>query len=133
MRKQIAVAAMISLMTASTTVAQGLPATQPEPETKMRSPALALSGLLMAVTGLVMVAPRGEEYNIVGTSYCVTNEGRNVDYGSCERGPTTKQIGFFLLVAGVPMTWIGMQDVQVKPMIGPGVKGVNATIRWGGK
>ena len=105
-------------------------------ETKPAHPVMGMIGVVMAVTGIVMMAPRGEEYHILGESYCVSFDYRTVDSGGCSRGPTTRQVGLILFGVGVPLTYFGLwkqKTVLVNPQISKSGVGAAITVKWGGK
>ena len=89
---------------------------------------LVIAGLITTFAGVAMVLPPGETYSILGDAFCVGDY--SIDYGACHSAAPL--IGLAALGGGITMMAVGMHGVHVSPMIGHGVKGVSAKIKWGG-
>jgi hypothetical protein len=103
------------------------------------SPKLALAGLFLTAVGVAFMLPQGEEYHILGDTYCVSgyyNGGyHDVDYGGCSNPSAMVKVGAITAIAGSVMMVIGLQSktVTVSPQVTPTSKSVVAVFRWGGK
>jgi hypothetical protein len=98
------------------------------------SPKLTATGAITGLIGALMLLPHGEQYHILGDTYCVSTY--SVDYGGCGPGVTVAQIGLIALGSGILMAYIGTRPktrkVTVYPTLSPTTLGASATIRWGG-
>ena len=94
------------------------------------NPRLGMTGLVTMIFGVVMMAPKGDEYHILGDTYCVWNDYRTVDYGDCNKSSGWIKAGLVTVGAGAAMTFIGFRKVAVSPTIGHKVFGARAALQW---
>jgi hypothetical protein len=97
----------------------------------MRSRKLAWTGIILAIGGGAMLLPQGDTVHVFGEAYCVNTN--SIDYGGCGPSLSLAKVGLIVLGTGVTLAWLGLRDVDVKPMVAPGTKGASATVKWGGK
>lgn len=100
------------------------------PTRRSASPRLGMTGLVTMIVGVVMMAPKGDEYHLLGDTYCVWNDYRTVDYGSCNKSAGWIQAGLITVGAGAAMTFIGFRKVTVSPTVGHNVFGARAALQW---
>jgi hypothetical protein len=91
---------------------------------------VGMTGLVTMIVGVVMMAPKGDEYHLLGDTYCVWNDYRTVDYGSCNKSAGWIQAGLITVGAGAAMTFIGFRQVTVSPTLSPRVFGARASLQW---
>jgi len=121
-------ALLIVSLSPSTGLAEGLNPPSPA-QTKMRSPAMAITGGAISGVGLAMAITHGDTYCIFGYQYCVTPT--TIDYGRCEEPAKAQQaLGLYFIAAGAAMVVFGLSRVEVSPMVSPTVKGARATVTW---
>lgn len=101
---------------------------------EMVSPKLAVAGLITTLVGVAMMLPQGDEYHILGDTYCVSYSGRDVNYGGCGNPISVVKAGAIAAGVGVTMMVIGMQSktFTIAPQVSPTSKSVMAVFRWGG-
>lgn len=94
----------------------------------IRSRGLVIAGVVSLLGGIAMVIPAGTTYHIFGDDVCVTEY--SVDAGGCRS--VAPAVGAGMLAGGIAMIYFGSRPISVSPMIGSGVKGASATIKFGG-
>jgi hypothetical protein len=100
------------------------------PQRRAANSRLGLVGLVTMLGGVAMMAPKGDEYHLLGDTYCVWNDYRTVDYGSCNKSAGWIQAGLVTVGAGAVMTFVGYRKVTVSPTVGHKVFGATAALKW---
>jgi hypothetical protein len=108
-------------------------AAQPVPTTKPTSRGLGIAGLVTMGVGLVMVTPRGEEVDVLGTPYCVTNDYQRVEAGSCNNPASIIKAGLAVIGIGALLSYIGFKSrtVKINPSVSPSSVGADVSVKWG--
>lgn len=94
---------------------------------------LGWAGVVTTLAGVAVMGPWGNEYEILGDSYCVTDRGDVYDGGCNARG---KQLGIGMLMVGggIFTAWLGFHDVNKTVRVSPSISkkgfGVSTTVRW---
>lgn len=91
---------------------------------------LGIVGVVTALAGVAVLGPWGDQYHILGNTYCVTEH--SVYDGSCNAKGKQAAIGAGLIGGGVLMAWAGLRRVAVSPQVSKTGVGATATVRWGG-
>jgi hypothetical protein len=98
------------------------------------SPTLGWIGMGTILGGLLVMTPMGEEYHILGDTYCVSTDYHSVWEGGCGPDADAVKFGAAMMGVGAVLALIGFQSktVTVGASVGHDVIGAKATIRWGG-
>lgn len=115
MKKSLVVVLTLVLLSAS------LPAfaQTPTKEKQALSGRMQAIGFLAALGGGLMMFGTGENYRVLGDTFCVRE--RSVDYGSCTVDPMQMKIGGYLLLGGVAALAIGSIPVSRNVAVGAGL------------
>src|SRR5262245_42311774 len=123
---------------AATTSAQPATRTQKVKTGERVSVPLALTGLATMAVGGLMMLPHGEEYHILGSTYCVSGyynySYHDVDKGTCNNPATVVKAGAVVLGVGAVMTWAGARSKTrtIQVAVNPHTKtyGASASVQW---
>lgn len=103
---------------------------QPAPTSHPFSLKLAIVGVLTASVGAALMLPVGDQYRVLGRTYCKTYDGytTSIDAGPCAGG--YKKVGGILLASGAGVAVLGFHSVTVSPVVTPTSRGVQGRITW---
>ena len=104
---------------------------RPVKTTRDAHPKLEATGWLMMIVGGLWMIPIGDTISVFGDNYCVTDY--SVDEGGCSTPHWKMKLALATVGTGFVFTRIGGRQVAINPVVQSQVKGVTATVRWGGK
>jgi hypothetical protein len=146
-KKLSSVLVSLALLFPSTGFAQDTSVPSAPVRVERRSRNMAIIGAALATVGAVGLIGTietepewGETYTLYGDQVCVQSSDHYFDVkdGGCSHGGAlwgTQVIPYMTaaLFGGSAMVILGLQKVEVRPVVGRGVTGASATIRWGGR
>ena len=120
----------LATLTLASTLLSGTAWAQ-EPEKRPANMKLGYAGLAVAMGGASLMVPWGDEYQVVGRTYCVSENARQIERGSC--GPAlAPKVGAAIVGAGALLAWLGFRSktVTVTPQVSKSSAGASATVKW---
>lgn len=103
------------------------PVRPPVPVKKPRNSNVGIFGTVMALVGLGLLIPHGENYYIDDHAYCV--DTYSVDSHGCTSAAPTA--GALMLMGGVLLSWWGWSSVTVAPTASKHAVGARVSVKWG--
>jgi hypothetical protein len=111
---------------------------EPPVETRSYNQKLGWGGVLTAIVGAALMVPYREpgstDVTVYGRPQCIINNPNLAHYEiqnhACREGEPLVKAGLITMGVGGGMMLVGFHKVHVAPIVGKGVAGASASVRW---